>query len=532
VAHADGTHVFARRRTQRRNTARALSAVALGATLVCGLTAEVAAQDGTTTPPTTTTTTTAAPVAATTTTTTTTVPFDPNDFSNGEAHAAADTFVLNIKQANANIGITFGRALSTYVDATGSSEARALDLGVLPTLMGVEQCDGSAPVLNPATFPPLTRADSTDAGSQESRRAEAFMPGTGTDPAGPSAGFQDATASTQPASRAVTETPPTDLFVVALSGARTEVTTQLTDMVREAHAVVTADELKVFGGLFTFENPRWEAVARSGRVTTAEGRFTFSRATVLGIPRSAADAMADLEGFSQGLEQLLAPLGVALDLPAIEVTEGRVRVTPMAFRIVDPPFGAEVIAPFLADLQPLRESLIRQALDEDCKNETAILLLDVILGVASGSGSIEITAGGVDVRTDDTEFPAPLPPAAPLALPPPPAPPPTVAGVAEYDEYTPGSYTPGTAGSSGRRSGSLAPLPLPESGIEALPVEEVATEERAERFAALPSAAGSRFEDTDAGAVAVLVGLAALIGAFGLTVGERALSRRSRRRIP
>ena len=43
--------------------------------------------------------------------------------------------------------------------------------------------------------------------------------------------------------------------------------------------MVSADQLKVFGGLFTFQNPRWEAVARSGRVTTAEGRFSFTGAT-------------------------------------------------------------------------------------------------------------------------------------------------------------------------------------------------------------------------------------------------------------
>jgi hypothetical protein len=479
------------------------------------------------------TTTSTTPAGPEGSTTTTTVPFDPSNFSNGEASASADTVTLNIKQGNANIGFTFGRSMATYADITGSSEARALDLGVFPVLFGVEQCDGSAPVLNPATFPPLTRANSSEAGSDASRRAEAFMPGMGTDPAGPSAGFQDATAAPGPSSRAITDSADADLFLVALSGGHTEVTTTLEDQVREAHAVVTADQLKVFGGLFTFDHPRWEAVARSGRVTTSEGRFTFTGATVLGLPRSPEDAMADLAEFKKGLEQLLSPLGVELQLPTIEVADGRVRVTPMSFKIVDPPWGAEVIAPFLANLQPLRESLVQQALDEDCKNETSILLLDVILGVVAGSGSVEIMAGGVEARTDDTVFPAPLPPASP---------PQTLAaqgtaprpGSPAYDEYTPGSYSPGYAGTSPRSSSgtSFADLGLDELD-EGVDTEVAAAETtRDDELAALPSAATSSFEDSDAGRAAVAVGLLALLGALGLVFGERLMSRRTSRRIP
>jgi hypothetical protein len=502
-----------------RRTGAAALAVAGAALVLSGLAPAAGAQEP-------------VPESTTTTSTTTTLPYDPNNFPNGEARASADTFELNVKQGNANIGMTYGRSLSNYMDITGSSEARALDLGVLPVLFGVEQCDGSAPVLNPATFPVVTRADSSEAGADASRRAEAFMPGTGTSDHGPSAGFQDATARPGPWAHATTESADADVFLVALRGGRTEVTTSLEDHVRTAHAVTTATELSVFGGLFTFENPKWEAIARSGRVSVAEGRFTFSSAKVLGIPRTPEDAMADLAGFKAGLEQLLAPLGVQFELPTVEVTGNRVIVRPMAFRIVDPPWGAQVIAPFLADLKPLRDSLIQQALDEDCKNETTVLLLDVILGVVSGSGSVEIEAGGVDVSTADTDFPSPQPMA-------PPAPPTTSAplaaattGTAEYDEYTAGTYTPGTAGTRGfTPSGELTDLGVDDT-FE-VPVEVAdATDTREESLAVLPSAAGSRFEDSGAGSAAVAVGLIGLLGALGLTFGERFLSRRSSRRIP
>ncbi len=505
----------------------------VGAALVAsgGFATTAGAQDGP--PDASTTSTTAVATTEPPGSTTTTVPYDPTDFPNGEARASADTFELNIKQGNANIGLTYGRSLSSYADITGTAEARALDLGVLPVLLGGEQCDGSPPVLNPATFPAITRADSSEAGADASRRAEAFMPGMGTEGPGPSAGFQDATAVPGPTAVATTESADADAFLVALSDGRTQVTTSLVDDVRSAEAVVTADELRVFGGLFTFHDPKWEAVTRSGRVNAAAGRFSFSSATVLGFPRPADSAMADLAEFERGLEELLAPLGVQLDLPTVKISpEGRVTVSPMAFRIVDPPWGAQVIAPFLADIQPLKDSLIQQALDEDCKNETQILLLDVLLGILAGSGSVEIEAGGVDVSTDDTDFPAPRPPA-PLA---PGGPPATVLAAAtpEYDEFTPGSSSPGTAGTRGT-SGTSG---LSDLGADEL-LEDVAVTEDVEddgvdeeALSVLPSASSSRFEDSDAGRAAVAVGLVALVGAVGLTLGERFLSRRSSRRIP
>ena len=76
----------------------------------------------------------------------------------------------------------------------------------------------------------------------------------------------------------------------------------------------------------------------------------------------------------------------------------------MSFKLVDPPFGSQLIAPFFQSIQPLREAYNKAQLDEDCKNETSLLLMDVLLGVVSGSGSVEFMAGGTEAWTDDTDF--------------------------------------------------------------------------------------------------------------------------------
>ncbi len=436
-----------------------------------------------------------------------------NDFVSGEAEAAADTFTLNVIQGNANIGFTYGRSIAGYRDRTASAEARALDLGVLPVLFASDQCDGSEPPMNPDTLPPVTRVDSTEAHAGRTRRVEVFVPGTDGGPHGPTAGFQDATASPVPASRAVTESADTDVFILAVEGARTEVNSHRRGRVREARAVATADELRVFGGLFTFTNPRWSAVARSGDVEEVKGSFTFESATVLGVPRTPEEAQRDFREFERGLEQLLRPFGVQLDLPEVVVEEGRVEVTPMAFRVVDPPFGQQVLAPFFGSMQPYREAAARQAVEEDCTEALTITLLDVVLGVLAGSGSVEVLAGGVQASTADTDFSAPplepLPMLDPL---PPPLPEPALDVPAPVVDIAP-----------------VEPAPAPEVSAPAKDPTEVAaaTQQRPVQAAAVPT---SRFEDTDAGAAAFGVGLTGLVGAIGLVAGERLFGRRRSRR--
>ncbi|UDY37851.1 choice-of-anchor P family protein [Dermatobacter hominis] len=446
-------------------------------------------------------------------------------FHTGDAQASADTFSLNLKAANATIGFTYGRSLAGYQDRTGTSEARALDLGVLPVLFAGEQCDGTPGLLNADTLPKLTRADSSEEGAAASRRLQAFQPGIGGAPAGPSAGFQDATATPLPSSWAGTESAPADIGLIAIDGGRTEVTTQLKDQVREAHAVSTAEQLRVLGGLFTFNKPRWEATAQSGARSSATGSFSFASATVLGIPRSPADALADLEGFKAGLEQLLAPLGVVLDLPKVEVRDDGVKVTPMGFRIVDPPFGSQVVLPFLGQIDTQVAQWREDLLARDCKNATVLTVVDVLLGVLGGSGSVEALAGGVDVSTHDTDYS--IPPIETL---------PESAAVTDTLPLTDLGVDDLSSGYSDLGAGDLdasydtgAPLDL-STDLGSVPVTPSVAGAREE--AVLPTASLGGMEEGTAGKAGVAVGTIALLGALGLSLGDRLVGRRARRMIP
>ncbi len=479
------------------------------------------------------------PVGADTTGTGTSAiaPYDPNNFHNGEAQATARTFRFNITQGMADIGMSYGAVLATYRDKTGRANAEALDIGVFPTLYGVEQCDGSPPLLNPVTFNPKTIANSNEEGSEIPKPIDAFMPGFGQDPHGDRVGSQVATATDAPSSLGSTESEDADMLFIAILGGKSDATTSVKNQVREARAVVTARELKILGGLFTFENPRWEAIARSGRTESVTGSFTFSRATVLGIPRSPEDVMMDLKEFKYNLEQLLAPLGAQLELPKVIVNDNKVEVTPMSFKLLDPPFGKEIIQPFLGSIQPQYEQFIKDELASDCKNEVNLMMGDIILGILSGSGSVEIHAGGVDAYTDDTDFTvAPIDPVTAVSqgadIPPTPG----IEGTpaSEYTYDIAGTYIPGTDGTYGDYSTGYDSGTSTEGGTTSTTAPKKTTKKTAKSKDGGPTRLVGRDDlpKTKAGTAAVAVGIAGLLGALGLTFGEHLRERQTRRRIP
>lgn len=447
-------------------------------------------------------------------------------FHTGDAQASADSLSVNLKAANATIGITYGRALASYQDRTATSEGRAIDLGVLPVLFSGEQCDGTPGILPTAMLPPVSRADSSETGSDKSQRVQVLEPRPGDQPIGGPIGFQDATATQMPSSWATSETVPIELFLLGIDGARTEVSTRREGTLREARAVSTADQLRVLGGLFTFDKPRWEALAQSGSRTTATGSFTFERATVLGSPRSAEEAMSDLAGFKTFLEQLLAPLGIVLELPTVEVREDGVRVTPMGFRIVNPPFGTELITPLLGAIDDQVQQWRAEALAADCKNATLLTVLDVIIGILGGSGAFEALVGGVDAATHDTDYSIPpIPESAvtgdttatePIASD-------VMVDDYSYDAGDLGSYDDlGTLDLSSDMSSDFA-----QSATAVTPTAAAGTER-----AVLPAASLNRYEDSSAGRAGVAVGVIALLGALGMALAERLRGRRAMRRIP
>ncbi len=331
---------------------------------------------------------------------------DVPEFVKGAAFASADGVEFVVITGGAQVGITLGRTISTYQDDFASAEARALDLGAFTSLFGeLSRCDDRLPYLPAAALPPLT-ADDSALGVRQGDPIEVYFPIVGSaTPSNRVAGTQWADATTGPSALARTTNPVQDMFFFRIDNPRTEATSRLDGHTRTAHATMTADRISILGGLIELLDPVWEATATSGDTEALTGGFSFRAATLFGFPREVTQAEGDLVALSRNIGSGLSALGVTLELPTSEIEGDRVRVSPLAFRLSDPPAGPASIRPFLDAAKPFLDILFADFVEADCQNTSVVQVVDVVLQVLKGSGSINIEVGGVEASTDDTYFP-------------------------------------------------------------------------------------------------------------------------------
>jgi hypothetical protein len=457
------------------------------------------------------------------------------DVVRGAANATATTISLQITAGSTGLGFTLGKSKADYRDISAGAQGLALDMGLLEPILALPQCNGEfPPLLNTETLPPKTVVDSFTDGSESSRVLEVRMPGTGKAPAGALVGTQDARADEKPWSQALTTTVATDASLVGVFGGRTESTVEFVDGTRVAHAVSTANQVRIMGGMITFFKPRWEAEAKSGNEGLSNATFTFERATVFGVPRSAAQIMADLTNFKYVIEKLLGALGVVFQIPEARPTpDGGIEITPMGFLIKDPPIGRQLIVPFL-DSDAITQ-IEQTQISEDCRKETDWTLIGVLKQALGGEGQIQLLVGGAMAMTDATDYafhPMPETPTPTIEETTTTTAVPTTEPIVKETTYDPGY--PGSDDSSYDSSfeSDLTTDTTPTDDL-ALPVEEasepVTTEEDTELDEiAAPSKKKSQ---PDSSAAAIAVGVVALLGAVGLSLGDRLAGRRARRRI-
>jgi hypothetical protein len=454
----------------------------------------------------------------------------------GAANATATTISLQITAGSTGLGFTLGKSKADYRDVSAGAQGLALDMGLLEPILALPQCNGEfPPLLNTDTLPPKTVVDSFTDGAENSRVLEVRMPGTGKAPAGALVGTQDARAGEKPWSQALTTTVATDASLVGVFGGRTESTVEFVDGTRVAHAVSSANQVRIMGGMITFFKPRWEAEAKSGNEGRSNATFTFEHATVFGVPRSAAQIMADLTNFKYVIEKLLGALGVVFQIPEARPTpDGGIEITPMGFLIKDPPIGRQLIVPFL-DSDAITQ-IEQTQISEDCRKETDWTLIGVLKQALGGEGQIQLLVGGAMAMTDATDYsfhPAPESPTTTVEETTTTTAVPTTEPVVEETTYDPGYQGSDDSSYDSSFESDLTTDTTPIDEL-ALPVEQQATEPATkEKGTELDEiAAPSRKKSQpDSSAAAIAVGVVALMGAVGLSLGDRLVGRRAKRRI-
>jgi hypothetical protein len=306
-----------------------------------------------------------------------------------------------------------------------------VDFGLIGTSLTAERCGGQDGYLAPEQLPAPTQVDN--------RGGDASASSTEAPIAGPfGAGSEEAAATTQPASRAVSVSAPVGLSpAFVLDGGRAVAETQVLPDGREA--VSTVEASLDLGGVVRLDSMRWTARHHTGVAEDVSGAFSIGALELLGVPIPGDAAAPAIDAVNAAL----APSGLRIELPVVErLTEpvDLVRVTPLRIVVEDSQLGATAVRPGLDASREIRSQLFDALVQLDCGLANFFLIGEISLGVASGTGALVIDIGGVEARSEElvvedafgTQLPAATPsplPAQPipLASAPEPALPPVVA---------------------------------------------------------------------------------------------------------
>lgn len=473
----------------------------------------------------------------------------------GGANASADSMGYQMINAGASLGWTFGRSTAAYRDVTSTAEGKAVDLGAVQALFSQPQCNGQMPpALNLKTLPPRTIAESTTKGSEVPQSAEAIYPRLAGDNARDRVvGTQTASATKAPSSQSSTATVNQDFGFFKIEGATSSAKTSFDNGIRLAEATSSAKRIVVFGGQVIFHKPTWTVKAWSGAESGTEADFTFSSAKVFGNYVSGAALERDLKVFETLIEGVLKPFGLDLRYPEVRqpATGTGIEVTPLTFSMSDAPIGKGLLIPLLNTdlLQQYRSTSV----SEDCKRETFWTVIDALERALGGSGSVDMLVGGAVATTDATDYSfKPMPETIPMTTPvddfaptPEPTPQNDAGGdTASFDGGFTSDYgDPGYSEDFGSDydtglgddySGfDEEPTDIVDEATPELPEDETprtTADSGAEREEGREIAAGDT-GDTEDNAAAVVLGVLALLGALGLSMGDRIMGLRARRRI-
>ena len=313
-------------------------------------------------------------------------------FSNGTAKATAVVARVAPGVGSLELGISSGVAVSEIKNTVAQAQAETLDLGLIGSTLTQESCTGTV-ILPAEALPKASRVDSRggDVSVSESEVAPEGSPIGG--------GLKHVEATTVPAARAVSTVLGALGPLLTFDAGEAESTTRvIPGEAREARASVGVN-LDI-GGLVQLKGLRWEAFHRTGTDPKADATFDIGTAALLGAPIP-LDSLAAVE---TAVNQLLSFSGLTITFPKVErFTEPAdlVRITPLRIVLRDSPAGAAVLGPVLNLSRTQREQLFDQIAAAYCSLAGALLVGDVGISVASGTGFLAVEIGGAEALTGE-----------------------------------------------------------------------------------------------------------------------------------
>jgi hypothetical protein len=325
--------------------------------------------------------------------------------------AKAQGTVLEIAPAAGSLAfaITTGMAIAETSGGLGQSLAQTFDLGLIGSALTAESCDGDDGVVAPEQLPQATRVDnrSGDAALEETEASP--IPGMF------SIGTKTVAATVQPSATASIVAGDVALGpLLRLAGGRAGAEAEVFPGAgREARSWVEVD--LDLAGAIQLQGMRWDARHRTGGEDGADGSFTIDALDVLGVPLP----VDDLRAAQDAINAALAPTGFRVELPRVERIEtpvDLVRVTPLRLLVADSQLGAAGVRPALDLTRDVRAQLFDALTAAACQLASVLLIGEIGIGVASGTGSLVAEIGGVEARSATVVVEDPFGTVAPPAL--------------------------------------------------------------------------------------------------------------------
>jgi hypothetical protein len=317
----------------------------------------------------------------------------------GRATAGATILSFGPTTGNLELALTAGQARANTTGTLGEALSRSLSLGLIGSSLTAEGCDGGAPLIAASQLPQATRVDNRKgARSEESTEVPILSPVLGV-------GNEKASADTTPVAKASSVLLPMAFGpLLGLRGGESKAeSTVLPGKGRRATSSVAID--LDLGGIVTLTGLRWTASHETGAKSAASGKFILAGLSIGGVDIPFDIGQQGIEALGALLDGALAPFGIRVEMPHVERIKepvDLVRVTPMRILFGDSPASAGV-RPVLDATRELRSQLYDALVAASCSVSSALLIVDLVLGVPAGTGSLVLELGGVEAQSSELD---------------------------------------------------------------------------------------------------------------------------------
>ncbi|HXX88627.1 MAG TPA: hypothetical protein VEI83_00225 [Acidimicrobiales bacterium] len=372
---------------------------------------------------------------------------DDSSWVPGTAQAISQALALAPSTAGLGYNVTLATSIADFQQDEAQAQSQTFDGGALVLALTSTQCDGTKPVVENSQLPQPTQAESVDGNSSQDRTLT-----TGVNGSGVGAGVEHAAVTTQPQATAATQL--ADLSVPGVisidGGASAATATQVPGQSRTATATSDIGEISLGGGVVTLDGLHWQTTQQTGpdnSLTQQTGSFSIGSITVAGVTTPVT--AVDLDTVLGIANTALSPLGLHVGpTPTLQTNPANrsTAVGPLAIGIDDSALGRQIVGTALGQsgVETVRDAIVNALLGVSCKIGDGITVGDVLLGVLSGGGNLDLELGGADAVSDGTAYANPFADTLGLL-----GADNVVGGGSTADTGTPGSYTPGTAGTAG-----------------------------------------------------------------------------------